>query len=153
MGNPNHCRDILVDVNDANEVIVEVSSRDKIQYQCALNLARYGQHRVRVGCTATVNGKRVAGAFNTIRNDHNNTDYLSATYHAEINTLVQVPHRLMGRVTLYIARLDVLNRRKPSYPCRLCYEFCSEKGIKAIVYMNQDNQLVKERVRNNGRYL
>lgn len=144
MGNSNHSRDVYVYGNVKDEV--GLSQKDMQCYNGAVALARNGEHRVRVGALAVVSGKKVAGAFNTFRNDPANTSYRNATYHAEMNALCQVSERLLSRVTLYIARLDIFHNQKPSAPCKYCDALCRDMGIKAIVYLDPNLHLVKERL-------
>jgi len=122
----------------------KILQRDFDFYHKARILAGNAEHRVRVGCVAAHNGKLLAGAFNTIRNDAKVVSYPQATYHAEHNTINLIPERLLSRCTLYVARIDVDGNWRPSHPCKYCIAEIKEAGIREVVYVTTADRLVKE---------
>lgn len=126
---------------------MQLYAKDHFQFTYTVDLAANGEHRVRVGCVAAVGNKRIAGAFNTYRNDPANTDYGNATYHAEHNCLDMIPERLLSRATLYIARINLAGELVPSYPCWKCEGYIKLSKIDALVYVDKNRQVVKERLR------
>lgn len=120
-------------------------SRDFKYYNRAANLCMLSDYHIRVGAFAAHNGKALAGAFNTVRNNTKNAEFGTATYHAEFNCLRMVPDRLLSRITLYVARIDKLGRHMPSKPCHRCTRELALRGVREIVYLNGQHLLVKER--------
>lgn len=121
-------------------------ARDRNYYFNASKLAKLSDYTTRVGAIAAHNGKVLAGAFNTIRNDIPNAPYGTATYHAEWNCVSMVSPRLLNRITLYVARIDKLGKRVASRPCNRCVVDLLKFGVKEIVYYD-GNWIVKERLR------
>lgn len=122
-----------------------IYAKDVAFFDSAIELANYGEHRVRVGCVAAVNGKRVAGAFNTYRN-RPDLGYGNATYHAEFNVIRQIPYRLIKKATIYVARINVMGGPVPSYPCERCRDNMMLAGVADFVYLDKNSKLVKEKI-------
>lgn len=125
----------------------KVLERDCEYFYRAVSLAQQGQHRVRVGCIAAVNGKILAGAFNTFRNSAKIVPHRAATYHAEHNTLNLIPERLLDRCTVYVARINLDGKPMPSRPCTYCMAEIAAGSIREVVYISKYNRLVKEILR------
>jgi tRNA(Arg) A34 adenosine deaminase TadA len=122
----------------------EVLERDIDFFHRARNLAENGQHRVRVGCLAAVNGKIISGTFNTYRNDAKVVPYKNATYHAEHNCLNLIPDRFLPRVTLYVARINLSGIALPSRPCVYCMAEITSSSVREVVYYSAKDRLLKE---------
>ena len=110
-----------------------VSGTDKHLFAKAAKLAKFGQHRVRVGCVAAIKRRAIAGAFNTSRNI-TLVKYTDRGNHAEMNTLAGVPYEKRDQVTFYVVRLSVSGDIVDSFPCEYCFEELTKAGIKNIVY-------------------
>jgi deoxycytidylate deaminase len=123
-----------------------ISSTDHLHFNCAQRLAEFGQHRVRVGCVAAIGRKRLAGSFNTYRNMAMNVDWNQATRHAEVNCMYMVPWEKKNKTTLYVARIGIYREPRPSFPCEACMDAIVSKEFKAIVYMNDAGEIVKEKL-------
>jgi deoxycytidylate deaminase len=109
-----------------------ISSTDHLHFNCAQRLAEFGQHRVRVGCVAAIGRKRL--------------DWNQATRHAEVNCMYMVPWEKKDKTTLYVARIGIYKEPRPSFPCEACMDAIVAKGFKAVVYMNDSGEIVKEKV-------
>jgi tRNA(Arg) A34 adenosine deaminase TadA len=86
-----------------------ISDKDKYMMVRAAELARFGEHRVRVGCVITSHGKIIVGAFNTRRNLTNiEYEVYGRTTHAEIAAAKQIefdPSRNARGYRIYVARV------------------------------------------------
>jgi len=123
-----------------------ILERDYKGYVTALDLAWMSDYPIRVGCVAYINNKRLAGAFNTLRNSAKNVEFGAATYHAEHNCIRMVPDSFLSKATLYIARVgkgDYANEM-PSRPCSRCRLLLANSNVPEVVYRNSEGQLVKE---------
>lgn len=121
-----------------------ISKTDEYLFKKTLDLAKYGEHRVRVGSLAAIKRRPICGAFNTTRN-LTCVDYQDRGNHAEMNVLASIPYEKREQVTLYVARLSVGNTIKDSFPCRFCFSELEDAGIKSIVYWG-NSQLRKVRL-------
>jgi tRNA(Arg) A34 adenosine deaminase TadA len=118
--------------------------RDIKGINVAIMLAHYSDYPIRVGAVAYHNSKRLAGAFNTLRNSAKNSEFGTATYHAEHNCLRGVPYRFLSKATLYVARLGKMGEALPSRPCSKCRILLADMGVPEVVYRNSEGILVKE---------
>jgi tRNA(Arg) A34 adenosine deaminase TadA len=118
--------------------------RDGKGYDIAVLLASYSGYPIRVGAVAYHNSKRLAGAFNTLRNSSKNSEFGTATYHAEFNCLRMVPDRFLSKTTLYIARLGKGGEDLASRPCSKCRILLANMGVPEVVYRDNEGVLVKE---------
>jgi len=118
--------------------------RDERGYAVAVSMASYSGYPIRVGAVAYHNSKRLAGAFNTLRNSAKDSEFGTATYHAEHNCLRGIPSRFLLKTTLYVARLGKRNEELPSRPCSKCRILLAGVGVPEVVYKNNEGVLVKE---------
>ena len=112
----------------------------------AYDLARNGEHRVRVGCLGVVSGIPTAGAWNRIRNVAN-VDFTDISIHAEMACINQISERQQPRTTLYIARINKKGQALPSHPCKRCLEKLITLDVKSVCVAdflpeNPDNLIV-----------
>lgn len=122
-----------------------LTAKDEEFFKRAFELAKLGEHRVRVGCLAVSKSTPLCGSFNKIRNiTTKGVEYTAHTYHAEQNVLAMIPYRLVNSSTLYVCRIDGNNDLKPSKPCFRCRKKINKAGIKEIVYWNR--KILKERI-------
>lgn len=121
-----------------------ITHKDERFFSQAFELASYGEHRVRVGCVATIKGTPIAGAFNTIRNiTTSGVHYTAHTNHAEANCIDMVPYLSREKISLYVCRIDSLGNLKPSLPCRRCLKLIRVQHIKEVIYWNQTLQKIR----------
>ncbi len=110
--------------------------KDQRLFDRAYDIARFGQHRVRVGAIAAIGNTQLSGAFNLQRNLPH-VPFGAQTVHAERACLCLVPYEKRDKVTLYVARIDSLGNIKPSKPCEKCaVSLIHEYHIKDVVFWN-----------------
>lgn len=109
-----------------------VYKNDTDWWMKAFELAKFGEHRVKVGCLAVVRGNPVAGTWNTLRNYESNVNFTEMTVHAEMACLSLVSERLRPSATFYIARIGKSGYSLPSHPCDRCMVELKRAGIKYI---------------------
>jgi len=121
-----------------------ITHKDERFFTQAYNLAMNGEHRVRVGCVATIKSTPIAGGFNTIRNiTTSGVHYSAHTNHAEMNVLDMIPYMSRAKVSLYVCRIDSEGRLKPSLPCRRCLREIRTIGVKEIIYWNHTLEKIR----------
>ena len=121
-----------------------ITHKDERFFTQAYELAQYGEHRVRVGCVATIKSTPIAGGFNTVRNiTTSGVHYSAHTNHAEMNVLDMIPYMSRAKVSLYVCRIDSEGLLKPSKPCRRCIKSIHIVGIKEVIFWDQTIQKIR----------
>jgi len=120
-----------------------ITKKDEYFYQKALELAEFGEHRVRVGCVSVYKSTIITGTFNTHRNSSFGVPYTDLTTHAEKSCINLMPRHMRSGATLYIARIDQDGRVKPSKPCGRCMRMILEQEIKEMVFWDENLRKVR----------
>lgn len=114
-----------------------ITSKDEMFFSRAFELARFGEHRVRVGCLAVNKSTPIAGTWNTIRNaTTNGVPYTAHTNHAEASCINLVPYLRRSKITLYVCRIDSNDLLKPSKPCKHCMTVIRGNRVKEVIFWN-----------------
>ena len=120
-----------------------ITAKDEMFFSRAFELAQYGEHRVRVGCIATIKSTPIAGTWNTIRNTTiSGVPYTAHTNHAEASCINLVPYLRRSSITLYVCRIDSNGYLKPSRPCKHCMKVIRGNRIKEVVFWNDTIQKI-----------
>ena len=98
---------------------LKVSDHDLTLFGRASEIARSGEHAVRVGAVLAKGLRTINSGHNRYRNDMRNVPYGYATWHAERQVVSQVGKR---NCTLYVARLGINGHVLASWPCDECLE-------------------------------
>lgn len=118
-----------------------ITRRDEYFFHKAFELAKFGEHRVRVGCFASVKNRPICGTWNTIRNTTvSGVPYTALTNHAEDSCIGMIPYMSRSNATLYVCRIDLDDNLKPSYPCKHCMRLVRNNNIKEVVFWNHTIQ-------------
>lgn len=120
----------------------------------AVSQAYLSECRWRHGAVITKGSVVVASSPNIFRNS-SDIDFAHATYHAEVAALREL-FRVQGwsynlakdlnDYTMYVARIDIRDRRAMSRPCEDCWQTLDTHGIKSVYYTNELGGLSHETI-------
>jgi tRNA(Arg) A34 adenosine deaminase TadA len=120
----------------------------------AVSLAYLSECRWRHGAVITKGSVVMAVSSNIPRNS-SDIDFANATYHAEIAALREL-YRVHGwnynepkplkEYTMYVARIDIRDRRAMSRPCEDCWQTLDMYGINNVYYTNELGALSHESI-------
>lgn len=98
-------------------------------------VARTGIHRrYKVGAILVKSGKVISQGANSYKT---HPKMGIKTLHAEIQALIGVRYKDLSGATVYVARLNKLEKLGMARPCSTCHHILKEYGVRTVYFTNQ----------------
>lgn len=118
----------------------------------AIKAASLSVFRQRVGAAVIKNGNVLSTACNAIR--YHKGKFLKKwenSLHSEQAALLMLPLEKRKGSSLYVARLLKDGSLNNAKPCKVCQDLIIKSGVKEVFYTNEFGEVVRWRVKPNGR--